>query len=119
MHRGEALPLLEPSALMEKVVVVSSEKKLGAVLVVEKEKLLGIITDGDLRRALQHKEKFFRMRAEEIMTEGPITIGPDLLASSALQIMENRPSQINVLPVVDDENNYLGLLRLHDLLLTI
>ncbi len=119
MRCGEELPLLGPTASMEKVIIMATEKKLGAVLIVDQSKLLGIITDGDLRRALQYKEKFFNMRAEEVMTERPITARPEMMAQQALQLMEDRPSQINVLPVVNDKNHYQGLLRLHDLLRSI
>jgi arabinose-5-phosphate isomerase len=119
MHSGEKLPLIGPLDTMEKVVMASSEKKLGAVLVVEKDRLLGIITDGDLRRALQHQEKFFKLKAQEVMTQNPVTARPEMMAHSALKLMEDRPSQINVLPVVDEHHHYRGLLRLHDLLSTL
>jgi arabinose-5-phosphate isomerase len=119
MQSGKTLPLLGPTARMEQVIVVSTEKKLGAVLIVERNQLLGIITDGDLRRALQHKEKFFSMTAEQVMTKNPVTADAQMMAQEALKLMEERPSQISVLPVVDSENNYQGLLRLHDLLRSI
>ncbi|MEO5969254.1 MAG: KpsF/GutQ family sugar-phosphate isomerase, partial [Bdellovibrionia bacterium] len=119
MQSGEGLPLLSPGASMETVIVTSTEKKLGAVLIVEHDKLLGIITDGDLRRALQHREKFFSMRAEDVMTENPVTASSEMMAHVALKLMEDRPSQISVLPVVDEFNKCHGLLRLHDLLRSI
>ena len=123
MQRGENLPLLGPDALMENVIILSSEKKLGAVLVVEQERectrLLGIITDGDLRRALQHREKFFSMRAGDVMTVNPVTGSPEMMAHAALRLMEDRPSQISVLPIVNEANQCQGLLRLHDLLRSI
>ncbi|OFZ21304.1 MAG: hypothetical protein A2X94_07590 [Bdellovibrionales bacterium GWB1_55_8] len=115
MHQGDAVPVLSASASMDEVVVASSRKKLGAVLVVDGPKLLGIITDGDLRRALQHREKFFSFKAEDVMTRNPVTVTPDLLAKAALDLMENRPSQISVLPVVDNDSKWIGMVRLHDL----
>lgn len=115
MHRGADVPVLGPTASMDEVVVASTQKKLGAVLVVEGEKLLGIITDGDLRRALSHRERFFHLKASEVMTRSPVTIAPETLAKAALELMENRPSQISVLPVVDGSGNWKGLVRLHDL----
>lgn len=117
MHRGDAVACLGPQASVEDVLVSSTQKKLGAVLVVEagSQKLLGIITDGDIRRALKHREKFFSMKAVEIMTAKPVTVGPEQMAKEALDLMENRPSQISVLPVTDSSGNWQGLIRLHDL----
>jgi arabinose-5-phosphate isomerase len=100
---------------MDEVVVASTEKKLGAVLVLDGERLEGIITDGDLRRALKHREKFFQLKASDVMTSKPITAQPEMKATHALELMENRPSQISVLPVTDGNGHWKGLLRLHDL----
>ena len=116
MHQGALVPCVSPNADMEKVIVISTEKKLGAVLVVEDRRLLGIITDGDLRRALRHPGKFFDLKAGEAMTAHPITADPEMMALEALRLMEDRPSQISVLPVVDSAGNWKGLLRLHDLM---
>ena len=80
--------------------------------------LLGLITDGDLRRALRDHgpEEWARLTALDLMTPDPITVSADLLAVDAIQKMEhNRRKPISVLPVVDDSNLLLGLLRLHDL----
>ena len=80
-------------------------------------KLVGIITDGDLKRKLQEsKEKFFELKASDIMTDHPVTVKPGDRAMRALELMENRDTQISVLPVVDDENRVKGILRLHDLI---
>lgn len=119
MHQREQVPTLGPQASMEEVVLVSTQKGLGAVLVVEQGKLLGIITDGDLRRFLKYREKFFEFNAEQVMTRNPVTASPEMMAIAALQLMENRPSQISVLPVVDEDGNWIGLLRLHDLVRTL
>lgn len=117
MKKGDDLALVSPDTTMEQVIVVSSQKKLGAAAVVEASgKLVGIITDGDIRRALTHREKIFTMKASEVMTAHPITVLGESLAQTALQIMENRPSQISVLPVVDAQGKIQGLVRLHDLL---
>lgn len=121
MHQGDDVGTVTAQASMDEVVVLSGQKKLGAVLVVENtgagagKKLLGIITDGDIRRALQHREKFFTMLASQVMTAEPTTASPEMKALSALELMENRPSQISVLPVVDADGNWVGVLRLHDL----
>jgi arabinose-5-phosphate isomerase len=115
MHRGSEVACVGPASPMDQVVVASTDKKLGAVLVVDGQKLVGIITDGDLRRALQHREKFFQLKAQDVMMRAPISVSPDLMAQSALELMENRSSQISVLPVVNSDGNWLGLIRLHDL----
>ena len=115
MHSGDEVPVVGPRALMEEVIIVSNLKKQGAVLVVEGPRLLGIITDGDLRRSLQHREKFFQLKAEEMMTQNPVTTHVGMMAQAALRLMEDRPSQIGVLPVVDEHGNWKGILRLHDL----
>jgi arabinose-5-phosphate isomerase len=80
-------------------------------------RLEGIVTDGDLRRALQRvtPEEMAGLTAEGLMTRGPVVVAPDLLAHAALRLMENRPSQISVLPVVDEDGLAVGLLRLHDI----
>lgn len=108
-------PTIKPDAPMDEVLELSTRKKLGGVLVEENGKLIGIITDGDIRRALQHREKFFTLNAREVMTQNPITVVENMLAYDALRIMENRESQISVLPVVSEKFEIKGLLRIHDL----
>ena len=78
--------------------------------------LLGIITDGDVRRTLQRHgpSDLTELRTEDVMTRDPIVVEPDLMAYEALRLMEDRPSQIAVLPVVEDGRS-VGLIRLHDL----
>ncbi len=118
MKHGADHPLVSPSASWLEVVSAISRGGLGAVNVVSDNGMLsGIITDGDLRRAIQKSEpdQLSSLNAEAFMTNEPVTITPDELAYSALQLMENRPSQISVLPVVDREGRSVGLLRLHDL----
>lgn len=115
MHTGDQLAIVQPGASMDEVVVLATQKKLGAVLVMEKNILLGIITDGDLRRSLQHREKFFQMKANEVMTRSPVTASPEMPVQTALDLMENRASQITSLPVVDEQGYGLGIIRLHDL----
>lgn len=115
MHSEPNLPILAPSATMDEIVSASTRHKLGAVLVSESGRLAGIVTDGDLRRALSHRERFFTMTAAEVMTRQPVFASPGMLAKDALELMENRPSQISVLPVVEADGKIRGLLRLHDL----
>ncbi|MEO6589672.1 MAG: KpsF/GutQ family sugar-phosphate isomerase [Pyrinomonadaceae bacterium] len=111
-------PNISPEADWLEVVKAISKFALGAVNIVgENDKLIGIVTDGDLRRTIEKTppEKFSELKAEQMMTAAPITVTPEMLAYDALQIMENRPSQISVLPVTDEEGICLGLVRLHDI----
>ena len=121
MNVTKNIAVVSPDASATEVIESSTQKKLGAVAVVEKNKFIGLITDGDIRRALSHHEKFFKFQAKDFMTKKPITITPDAMASDALHIMESRSSQISVLPVVDslDPEHLLGLIRLHDLIRTL
>lgn len=97
------------------VVKSISKNSLGAVNVVESDgKLMGIVTDGDLRRAIENNQDFTNLNAGKMMTANPITATPEMLAFHALQLMENRTSQISVLPVVANDK-CVGLLRLHDI----
>ncbi len=110
-------PNISTSANWLDVVKAVSKNALGAVSVVGKAgELLGIITDGDLRRTIERTspELFSSLTSENMMTADPITASPEMLAFDALQLMENRPSQISVLPVVDEGGICVGLLRLHD-----
>ena len=118
MHRGDRNPVVSPATFWLEVVSAITRGGLGAVNVVSDEQILaGIITDGDLRRAIQKSDpgELMKLTAESFMTRNPVTVTPNTLAYSALQLMENRPSQISVLPVVDAEKRCVGLLRLHDL----
>ena len=119
MHSGEELPVLATDENIENVLLVLTKKKMGAVCISEtgKEngKLIGIITEGDIRRALVHKEEFFSYKAKDIMISTPVSIGRNAMAMEALKLMENRKSQINVLPVVENRN-VVGIIRVHDLI---
>lgn len=118
MRTGDDNPTVLPSASWLEVVSAITQGGLGAVNVVTSAGILaGIITDGDLRRAVQNSNPsdLGNLSAELLMTRNPITITPDELAYTALQLMENRPSQISVLPVIDGNRRSIGLLRLHDL----
>ena len=79
--------------------------------------LAGFLTDGDLRRALTNHDDIRQLRAADAMTRSPVTIGPSATLAQALELMEHRPSQISVLPVVDESGRALGILRLHDIYL--
>jgi arabinose-5-phosphate isomerase len=115
MHES---PNISPAANWLEVVKTISKFALGAVNVVDSSgKLVGIVTDGDLRRTIEKTapENFANLNAELMMTRNPISAAPEMLAFDALNIMENRPMQISVLPVVDENGAAVGLLRLHDI----
>ena len=118
MHQGEDNPVIIPEASWIEIVSAITKGGLGAVNVVnDKGQLLGIITDGDLRRSIAKIEPtdLKNLQAGAIMAGNPVTVQPEQLAYDALQLMENRSSQISVLPVVDEEARCVGLLRLHDI----
>lgn len=118
MHSDAGHPLVGGEATLLEVVQAISRGGLGAVSVVDESgRLEGIITDGDVRRTLQKcgLADLEQITGRQLMTPRPIIVAPDLLAHAALQLMENRPSQISVLPVVDREGRAVGLIRLHDI----
>ena len=118
MHSGAHNPTIASGALWIEVVKGISAGGLGAVNVIDGDgRLAGIITDGDLRRAMERIDylALTNLKCEEIMTRNPTVATPDLLAYDALKLMENRPSQISVLPVVDGDRLCVGLIRLHDI----
>jgi arabinose-5-phosphate isomerase len=91
-----------------------SRKKLGVTTVVEGERLLGIISDGDLRRLLEKRGKdALDLAASECMTRSPKVIRPDEFAATALAVMEEK--KITSLAVVDEQDRLLGIVHLHDL----
>ena len=106
-----------PEDSLRSLVIAMTRRPLGAACVVDRGGVLaGLITDGDLRRALQAYDDIRPLHAADIMTARPTTIGPDAKLHEALRLMEDRPSQISVLPVVDPvTRRCLGLLRLHDI----
>jgi len=114
MHSGDAIPRVAPQTRMTDVIYEMSRKKLGITTVVEGEKLLGIISDGDLRRLLERRGKdVLDLTAGECMTRGPKTISPDEFATKALNIMEEK--KITSLAVVDGSGRLAGIVHLHDL----
>jgi arabinose-5-phosphate isomerase len=114
MHSGESLPTVTPTTPITQVIYEMSRKGLGMTTVVEDGKLLGVISDGDLRRLLEHHGKeVFELSAGQCMTQQPKTIDPDAYAIAALDVMEQK--KITSLPVVDSTGKLLGVLHLHDL----
>lgn len=114
MHSGEALPCVRPDTKMPDVIYEMSRKKLGVTAVVENEKLVGIISDGDLRRLLEKRGKdVLDLTAGEAMTKNPRTITAAAFAATALALMEEK--KITSLMVVDGKGKLEGIVHLHDL----
>ncbi|MDI6727357.1 MAG: KpsF/GutQ family sugar-phosphate isomerase [Thermodesulfovibrionales bacterium] len=116
MHTGDALPFVSPDMPMLKATVEISSKRLGVTIVADSDKrILGIITDGDLRRGIEKWGKaFFDMNAGEVMTKNPKTISEDELAVKALSIMEKH--SITSIVVPDDNGKAVGIIHMHDIL---
>ncbi|MGF1588783.1 MAG: SIS domain-containing protein [Pleurocapsa sp.] len=118
MHCGDRNPTLFAEAVWIEVASAISCGGLGAVNIVDQSgTLLGLITDGDLRRWIGKIKptELETLSAKQLMTHTPVVVTPDVLAYDALKLMEERTSQIDVLPVVDDHECCLGLIRLHDI----
>jgi arabinose-5-phosphate isomerase len=114
MHSGDAVPHVSPQTRMPDVIYEMSRKKLGITTVVEGENLLGLISDGDLRRLLEHRGKdALDLTAGECMTRNPKTISPAEFAATALALMEER--KITSLAVVNTNGKLEGIIHLHDL----
>jgi arabinose-5-phosphate isomerase len=106
-------PMVAPDAPIKKVIFEISEKRLGVTAVVENEKVIGIITDGDIRRMLNENDTFTHLTAKDIMTKNPKMIQSTTMVADALNILED--FAITQLIVVDD-GEYKGVLHLHDIL---
>jgi arabinose-5-phosphate isomerase len=116
MHGSDACACVTPNESVRKVVVAMTLHPLGAACVVDEgNHLVGLITDGDIRRALEADEDIRMLPAEAVMTAGPICISPEAPLKLAVTMMEDRASQIAVLPVVGEDGVCLGLLRIHDI----
>jgi arabinose-5-phosphate isomerase len=115
MLAGKNIPVVSPGDSASDAIRVLNEKNNGAVLVVgDGKKVLGIITDGDVRRAVAGLKGFSALTADQLMTVNPICIDGDRLAADALSIMQKH--EITALPIIDGANTLQGLLHLHNLL---
>lgn len=117
MHTGSALPRVFPETSFRDMLIEMTAKALGCVCVIQHDgRLCGIVTDGDVRRALQHLEDIQRVCVRDVMTLEPVVVGPEASLAEALALMEHRPSQISVLPVVDEQGLCVGVVRVHDII---
>jgi len=115
MHCGERVPIVASGAILRQAIVVMSQGLLGAAFVVDDDqRLVGIITDGDLRRIFQRLANPLDQIVNSLMTAAPHTVAPEALAAEALALMEQKA--ITVLPVVDPKHRPIGAVHLHTLL---
>lgn len=116
MHTGDDIPRVSESASLSEALVEMTQKGLGMTVIINPDnQVIGVFTDGDLRRVLDHGEVNVReLSIADCMTRNPKSIHPDQLAAEALQLMDSK--RINALPVVDEQLQLLGAINMHDLL---
>lgn len=115
MITGSGVPMIESHQTAVDAVQILNEKNLGAVLIVnEHNQVVGILTDGDVRRYIADQETFRGLKASEVMTADPVCIDGEMLAADALSILQRH--EITILPIVDVEKKLAGMLHLHNLL---
>ncbi len=115
MHAGNELPVVVEETSMEETLLEITSKRLGVTGVVDQGgRLIGVITDGDLRRGLKSKGNILRLKAKDIMTRNPKTISADALAAKAVTVMEQH-SITSLFVLEDGGQKPLGIVHLHDL----
>lgn len=118
MLTGDKVPQISEDATFDEVIAELNQKNLGAILITASTgELIGIITDGDLRRSLISSHGLYQqggVKTAEVMTMHPVSIGPDLMAADALSLMQEK--DVTVLAVLNTQSKVLGILHLHDLL---
>ena len=113
MVENSLKPMVAPEANIKKVIFEISEKRLGVTAVIENEKVIGIITDGDIRRMLNENDTFSHLTARDIMTKNPKLINSESMVIDAFQVLEH--FKITQLVVIENQK-YVGVLHLHDIL---
>jgi arabinose-5-phosphate isomerase len=116
MHGVEVLPLVSPKTLLRDALLPMSERGFGCVGAVEAGRLVGVVTDGDLRRAIGRGDDVQALTVGQVMTHSPLSIGADALAAEALRVMNARGRPVTSLFVLDTHGAPVGLLHVHDLL---
>jgi len=115
MHRGDTLPAVSPDTLLSAGLLEMSRKGLGMTAIVDqRRRVIGVFTDGDLRRAFERQLDVHQTRMQDVMTRNPKVAQPRMLAAEAVHLMETY--RITALPVVDAEGVLIGALNVHDLL---
>lgn len=124
MHPLGEFGVLGTDATMDEVVIALTKYRHSGICIAEGKadsgnpRLVGVVVEGDIRRALLKKEAFFQLRAKDIMTAKPKAVGPRTKATDALDLMERREGQLSFLPVVDESGGCVGVIRVHDLVLS-
>jgi arabinose-5-phosphate isomerase len=114
LYKLNAKPEVETSAHLKQIIISISEGRMGATVVTENKKPIGIITDGDVRRLLEKEVELKNVLASSMLSSNPKTAEPDMLAVEALEILKK--NDISQLVITDNSGNYLGMLHLHDLI---
>lgn len=115
MHTHEQIPVVKGEASLRDALLEMTHKGLGFTCVVDDEhRLLGVYTDGDLRRTLDQDLDFHQLQVKQIMTPKGLTARPDMLAAEVVHLMETH--KVSALPVIDDQQRPIGALNMHDLL---
>ena len=114
LYKQNDRPMVSPTTGVRDIILEMTSKRLGCAVVVQNDRVEGIITDGDLRRMMKANDSFAHLQAKDIMTVNPKTISEGEYATKALAMM--RTSSITQLIVADNENRYLGVVHLHDIL---
>lgn len=114
-HTGEDVPLVDINASMKEMILKMTSKRLGCVVAVDDQhNLLGIFTDGDLRRVAETRDNFYELKASEVMIKKPKSIETEAVIESALALMEKH--SITQLPTIDPQGKLAGIIHLHDIL---
>ena len=113
MHKGSSVPKVSPNTILDKALLEITKKNLGITLVVDKTKVVGIFTDGDLRRSINNKVDIQQIKIKDLMTKSYKTISSNALAVDAAKIMEK--NKIFTL-VVTEKKKYVGVISMHDLI---
>lgn len=117
MHSGTHLPIVSSNVTFKEAIIESSRKALGGVIVTDDGKtIIGLLTDGDVRRVLERYDNLREVLLVDVMTRNPLTVHESALLGEALAIMEHRKSKIGLLPVINSSGELVGLIRLHDII---
>ncbi len=113
MTRGKDIPIVNINAKLKDIIYMISSKRLGSTVVMNKDKIAGIITDGDIRRLLEKTLELEDLKAKDIMNTKPKLINSETLANAALEIMEN--NKVTQLIVTDKNKKLEGMIHIHTL----
>jgi arabinose-5-phosphate isomerase len=115
MVKASVCPILSPEQTLQEVILLMTKYPVSGCAIVEKNKFIGILVEGDIRRTFTRENLGLKTLVSDIMNTNPVTIGPDALAFEALELMESKNRSLQILPVIQD-GKFLGFIRLHELL---